>query len=76
MQNIEKYMNELLAFSPIIPNLFYVRDFLTCNRSSDGTVQKESKDRRSVMMNTMVDFDAISKPDYSMDPSSRNISRE
>lgn len=27
-------MNEILQFSPLIRNLFYVREFLTCNRST------------------------------------------
>lgn len=33
MLNIQAYMNELLELSPLIPTLFYVRDFLTCDRS-------------------------------------------
>ena len=30
-------MNEILQFSPLIRNLFYVREFLTCNRSAACT---------------------------------------
>jgi hypothetical protein len=29
---LEEYMNELISFSPLIANLIYVRNFLTCNK--------------------------------------------
>jgi hypothetical protein len=37
MDDLSKYMNDLLAFSPLITNLIYVRDFLTTDRSGSLT---------------------------------------
>ena len=43
MQSIQTYMNELLQLSPVIPTLFYVRDFLTCNRTRAASATETHK---------------------------------
>ena len=58
MGQLQVYMNQLLQFSPIVPNLFYVRDFLTCNRTQ--VVANQVSQGRSVLMNTTLDFDMFS----------------
>jgi len=37
MMDIQRYINDLIKFSPLIANLFYLRDFLTCNRSKSAS---------------------------------------
>ena len=41
MDDLSTYLNQLLAFSPLITNLIYARDFMTTDRSGSA-VKAES----------------------------------
>jgi len=80
MARLQKYVNDLLQFSPLIANLFFVRDFLTCNKSSATAQNDTAKPNvgRAVIMNTSIDFDDASRrePNFMAPFSSMNMQQQ
>lgn len=67
MLRLQVYFNQMLRLSPIITNLFYVREFLTCGKSDAGA-KNEPTHGKSVILNSSADFDEILRQEQEFNP--------
>ena len=65
MHKLQAYINKVVQFSPLIANLFYLRQFLTSSKSRGGvkSASNHFDERRNVVLNSTVDFDELLQDD-------------